>query len=334
MKVLVFGQQRWGGFLARQMNRYGTSWGVSAEYRNIAAPKFQVPWVSTVRKAEVIVRVGYPVGAPTVRGRAFDLFWDMLHAVNPSALYLHYWIGTDVQSVTRYHAGGRLRTGVFEKYRGEMHATLTARLADELLQLSVEAAELPFDGLDLPPIDERQLALPRQFTVLTYIPDERWSFYGGEQLVRAARQLPRVRFLVTAGRGNWLRDRPANITFLGWRNDMEDLYAASSVVLRLVEHDALGSTVVEGLAMARYVIYNYPVPFTETVGFDDIEGIVHAVGRLVELHDAGLLRLNVEGRHWALAAYDEERLIARLCESLAAQLGERDVRRGPPSARC
>lgn len=322
MKVLVFGQCRWGAYVARQLNRYGSTWDVVAQYINVAAPDFRLPRVATVKRADVIVRVGYPVGAPSIRGRTFDFLWRALHAINPSALYLHYWIGTDVQSVTRYRAAGRLRSGVLERALGEMHAALAPWLVDELRELSIDAVYLPFDGLDLPSVEEKDLVLPGQFTVVSYIPDERWAFYGGAQLVEAACQLPQVRFVVVAGRGGWLRDRPGNVIFLGWRDDMVEVYKNSTVVLRLAEHDALGCTVVEGLAMARHVIYNYPVPFTTKVSFDDVDGLVAAISGLWDKHASGTLHPNLTGRRWAESTYDEGRLIRTLCRALAEKRGE------------
>jgi hypothetical protein len=326
MRVLVFGQRRWGAYLARQLNRYGGAWSIVARYLNVAGPDYHLPRVAEVKRSDVIIRVGYPAGAPSIRGRVFDLLWRTLHIINPLALYLHYWIGTDVQSVASYRAAGSLRLSVFEGSLGEMHATLTPWLADELRGLRVEATTLPFDGLDLPAVEDQELAMPSRFTVLTYIPDQRWAFYGGKQLVTAARRLPQARFVVTAGKGKWLRDRPANLEFLGWRDDMVELYKGSTAVLRLAEHDALGCTVVEGLAMARHVIYNYPVPFTTRVSFDDIDAIVAAISKLQTDNDAGRLSLNMEGRRWAVAAFDEVQLVSALCEALARRLGERPER--------
>ena len=323
MRVLVFGQRHWGARLAHELNRYGSAWSVVAEYLNVAAPDFRLPRVAAVRRADVIVRVGFPVGAPSIRGRTFDLLWRTLHVINPSALYLHYWIGTDVQSVTRYRDAGRLRLGIFEKALGEMHAADAPWLVDELSELSIRAVNMPAFGLDLPTVEDAGLVLPRQFTVITYIPDQRWAFYGGEQLVRIAQLLPQVRFLVTAGTGGWLRNCPNNVSFLGWRGDMAELYKKSTVVLRLTEHDAWGRTVVEGLAMARHVICTYPVPFTTKVGSKDVDGIVAAIKRLQMSHDAGLLTLNMDGRRWAVSTFDQAQLVSALCEALTERLGER-----------
>jgi hypothetical protein len=332
MRVLVFGQRRWGAYLALQLNRHGSAWSVVADYLNVAAPEFRLPRVAAVKRADVIIRVGFPVGAPSIRGRTFDFLWRALRVINPSALYLHYWIGTDIQSVTQYRVAGRLRLRIFEEALGAMHATTAPWLVDELRELSVNAANLPFNGLDLPSLEERELSLPSQFTVLTYIPDRRWAFYGGEQMAKAARRLPRVRFLVTAGTGDWLRDRPANVTFLGWRDDMVELYKNSTVVLRLAEHDAVGCTALEGLAMARHVIRNYPVPFTTQVAFADVDRLVAEIGRLWDSHNSGMLLPNISGRRWAVSTYDQGRLIRALCEALTERLRERPGRESHHSA--
>lgn len=216
---------------------------------------------------------------------------------------------------------GRLREDVFERARGEMHATLTPWLVAELKALDVAAVCLPFDGLDLPGVEEKDLSLPSRFSVLSYIPDERWSFYGGAQLVDAARRLPQVEFTVVAGQGGWLRDTPANVRFLGWRNDMVEVYKTASVVLRLAEHDALGCTVLEGLSMARHVLYNYPVPYTTQVAFDDRDGLVAEISGLWARQASGALSPNFAGKRWAESEYDEERLIATLCKALAERQG-------------
>lgn len=322
MKVLVFGQLRWGAYFARELNRYGSAWSVVAEYLNVAAPDFRLPRVAAVKRADVIARVGFPVGSPSIRGRAFDLLWGALHIVNPLALYLHCWIGTDIQSVTRYRDAGHLRLREMARARDEMHVAIAPWLVEELSGLSIKALNLSVFGLDLPTTEDAGLVLPRQFTVLTYVPDRRWAFYGGKQLVRIAQLLPHVRFLVTGGTGCWLRDRPANVTFLGWRDDMVELYRDSTVVLRLAQHDALGGTVVEGLAMARHVIYNYSVPFTTKVDFDDVDGTAAAISKLQSSHDAGLLTPNMEGRRWAVSEFDEAQLVSALCVALSERLGQ------------
>lgn len=119
-----------------------------------------------------------------------------------------------------------------------------------------------------------------------------------------------------------LRDCPDNVHFLGWRDDMVEVYKNSTVVLRLAEHDALGCTVVEGLAMARHVIYNYPVPFTTKVSFDDVDGLVAAISGLWDKHASGTLHPNLTGRCWAESTYDEGRLSRTLCRALADKRGE------------
>lgn len=129
-----------------------------------------------------------------------------------------------------------------------------------------------------------------------------------------------------------LRDCPDNVHFLGWREDMADLYKKSTVVLRLTEHDGWARTVVEGLAMARHVIYTYPVPFATKVGFDDVDGTVAAIRRLQTSHDAGLLTPNMNGRRWAVSAFDQAQLVSAVCEALTERLGECPGRKSHCSA--
>ena len=83
-----------------------------------------------------------------------------------------------------------------------------------------------------------------------------------------AAALPMIHFNVIAGNGNWVHNKLPNLTFWGWQQDMGQFYRDSVVVMRMVEHDALGpGTVLEGLAASRHAIYSYAFPFAQHVRF-------------------------------------------------------------------
>lgn len=262
--------------------------------------------------AHVILRVGFRPGAPTIRGRGFDALWSAIRFANPSAGAAHYWIGTDVQRTLADANAGSLRRRPFDKARRDHHLAGAPWLAEELSRVGVPAQSVLFPA-DLPDIDEPS-PLPERFTVMTYLPVNRFSEYGGEQLLAAARRLPDTHFRVIGG--HHLRDHPPNVEALGWVSSMEAVYRESSVVLRLTQHDALGATVREGLVHARHVISTHPLPHVDSVVFGDTDGLVERLTTLAARHSAGTLALNTAGREYAITAFDPGRLTLQLVEAL------------------
>ena len=148
--------------------------------------------------------------------------------------------------------------------------------------------------------------------MLTYLPDERFGFYGGPLLMDVARRLPDVPIDVVGGAGAGIASRPPNVRWHGWVKDMTPLYGASTVVVRIPRHDGLGATVIEGLLHARHVVYTYPVPHTTTVANDSLDDVVGVLEVLRDRHAAGNLQPNLPGRDYALDTFNEERLTTRL----------------------
>jgi hypothetical protein len=99
--------------------------------------------------------------------------------------------------------------------------------------------------------------LPR--TILVYLPARRFTFYGGEVLVRVAETNPDLSFLIVGGyRGDQFRQQK-NVTCMDWVDDMDALYKQIGCILRITEHDGLPRMVLEALQRGRYVIYSWPL---------------------------------------------------------------------------
>jgi len=123
----------------------------------------------------------------------------------------------------------------------------TLGIRSEVIRLLPERIEAPVESL------------PETFTVLSYWLKNRKSFYGGDIVMRLARELPEVRFLILGATEGNQADLP-NVQFLGWQKDLESFYTQSSVLIRLPEHDSLSAMVLEMLARGRYIIYNKEMP--------------------------------------------------------------------------
>jgi hypothetical protein len=235
-----------------------------------------------------------------------------------------YWIGTDVLNTTRDFAAGKLRRAFFESLVEDLHIADAPWLVDELVATGVRATFIHLPGSSA--CASEVVPLGPTFRVLTYIPEARYRFYGGEAIFQAALRLPFIEFDVVAGQGQWTSAPLANLHFHGWQSNMERFYRDACVVLRLVEHDSIGSTVQEGLLFARHILYSYPLPHTTHIAFGDVEQLVEALRNLFHLHETGRLEPNVSG--WAYAAHEfDEARDARALVSLLAGTRAAAVRR-------
>lgn len=319
LSICLLGQRSWCLRLEDSLNRHVDDEVLVSKF--FPQQRLRPRELRDAAGADVLLRVGFRPGAPTARGRAFDVAWRALRCWNRRACGAMYWIGTDVLNTSRDFAGGTLRQTFFESAANDIHITDAPWLVGELAAVGVQATfiHLPGSVLCAPNI----LPLARRFRVLTYIPEARYRFYGGETIYQAALCLPFVEFDVMSGYGHWTPAPLPNLHFHGWQTDMERYYREACVVLRLVEHDSIGSTVQEGLLLARHVLYSYPFPHTTHVAFGDVEQLVQALRNLFGLHEAGRLKPNVSG--WAFAkhkfdeASDVRALVSLLSETLAGR---------------
>ena len=172
---------------------------------------------------------------------------------------LHHWIGTDVLSFQN----GKATTG----WRGYINRRAAHRwfkhyvadssyLADELKGMAISASVVRL----LPARIEAEVEpMPHEFTVLSYWPDSRKEFYGGDIVLQLAKEMPHVKFNITGALGAEDEALP-NVVYLGFHENIEEIYRESSALIRLPEHDSVSAMVLEMLARGRYVIYNKRIP--------------------------------------------------------------------------
>jgi hypothetical protein len=257
-----------------------------------------------------MLRAGYRVGGSTPRARAFDAYWKLLRWRFPRALGTHYWLGTDVLNTLEEAAAGTLRRSAVAGARDDLHIADASWLADELATVGLRAVTThvpqPYRAPATVP------ALPSNFTVLTYLPGDRFSFYGGDATFEAARRLPDVSFQVVGREVRGPRSAPPNMVFRGWVSNMDTIYRGATVVLRVPRHDGFGATVIEGLLYARHVVYTYPVPSCLQVWPVTAEALVAVLGNLRDAHAKGALEPNTVGRAYAVKEFDEAALVHRV----------------------
>jgi hypothetical protein len=313
--VLVLGQPYWASRIARALDTH------TPDMKAVFVPRADYLQVLARRPRServVIMRAGYRVGSTTTRGRAFDLYWTMLRKASPGAIACHYWLGTEVMNMLDEAKAGTLRTAAVAATRHDLHVADAQWLAEELESVGLQAATahvpMSYRGPNEP------APFPAGFAVLTYLPDRRFAFYGGDVILEAASRMPDVRFDVVGAVGPGVRAAPTNVRWHSWVSDMTRLYSQSTVVVRIPQHDGMGATVIEGLLHARHVIYTHDVPFVQALSVVTADALVAHLSELLSQHRDGRLGLNIDGRAYALREFDEHRVALHLAALVRAQI--------------
>lgn len=217
-----------------------------------------------------------------------------------------HWVGSDITALRKN-----------PKIRAELTAPDILHLAEvgwtanQLKRLGLHARIAP-----LPPrYQPQQFApLPERFTVLLYIPRTRSQYYGKrafERLMRKLHDKP-IRYLIVGG---GTLDAPAGVEVenVGWRDNMRDLYAQASVLIRYTPRDGLSLMVLEALAFGRHVLWTQPFPFVHRVTrYRDIE---RDVRRLYEAHERGELRAQETASAFVHHQYAPDRCVRAIAQA-------------------
>lgn len=314
-EAFVFGQPYWGRRIAEAINASGSTLVASfmpeASYLRALIP------AASDREGLLLIRAGYRLGATTTRGRLFDAYWRALTSMRRRARSCHYWLGSDVLDTLAEAQARTLRLSAIRASRRDLHLADAPWLAAELHSIGIDAQSMPVPPAHDPPAIAPPL--PARFAVLSYLPGQRFAFYGGDILFEVASRMPDVRFDVVGRTDAVTRVPPPNVVLHGWVADMRPRYADASVVVRIPAHDGLGSTVVEGLLNARHVIYTQQLPYTTYLAERSPAALFDALAELQAAHSAGRLGPNTAGREYALEAFDRARLSARLAALLVGE---------------
>jgi glycosyltransferase involved in cell wall biosynthesis len=274
-----------------QRTPYPTAWsfGVGRRYlRFLLKPQYQIL---------------YFIGAPALSGKLL-----LLCRLLRKRIVIH-WIGSDV-----------LRDEVVESYTGASTKQLVAHwadapwLAERLHSKGIHATHVPLFY-----IDDEALPFPGgRFTILFYLPNDRFDFYGGREAIKIAQQFPALKVLVVANAGSV--EAPSNVEFLGWQTDMAAVYRRIHCLVRVPAHDGMSFMVLEALRHGRYVIWNHSVP--GVLYASDTAGISRHLAQLYNAYNAGRLSCNLVGQEFVIKAYSADRVAERFDAALTGFLTE------------
>jgi hypothetical protein len=285
--------------LARQLR----SVGVKAEDLPLAAGKLAFPgWVwRLVRSRPKIVHY---LGAH--HGSLFYIVPKLLG----KRVAIH-WIGSDVLYAASPDRSLCQRLLLRLAYRmADLHLAVSQCLADELAQLGIAAVVLPLVP-EMPAFPEDEVSWPRAKRVYVYLPEASQKPYGADAVFRLAEEMADTEFLITSHSGEGAPRAP-NLRYLGWVEDMEDVWRDVKVHLRLTEHDGLPQTVIEGLTRGRYVIWSYELPYCLRARSPE-EAKEALRQALAQDHP------NVQGMAWARETFEPSK-VARNLKELYVQL--------------
>lgn len=222
-----------------------------------------------------------------------------------------HWVGDDVLSAGPYLKGRPRFLKFLQGAGGISHWATAPWLVGELEQIGIEAEFVPFTSrkrkryLLMEPPD-----FPEQFTVLTSIPEQHPRFYGWEHILRLAEDFPEITVKVVRAGGGFSDRKPANLHFAGWVDDMFNVYANSTVAVRMTEHDGLSGSIQEPLALGRYAVWTYPFPGALLA--KDYPTLHNHITGLLNLHRQGLLKHNQAGRRYIKENLDPQVLAENL----------------------
>lgn len=205
-----------------------------------------------------------------------------------------HWIGTDVMLCAEWF---KRRISCLRLAQRFVHLADAPWLVDELAEVGIQAEFIPvinerlFRYLSSDPPE-----LPDSFTVLAYMADHRAAFYGWEKILQLAKDFPEIEIMITRAMGNFTTESSPNIKFLGWIDNMYEIYERCTVTVRMTQHDGTSGMILESLALGRHAVWTYPFP-----------GVLHAVNYaslrnhiedLLSLHQRRLLKVNKAGREF------------------------------------
>jgi len=214
------------------------------------------------------------------------------------------WSGSDV-----LYAQQELAAGVSVPWvSGITHWAVSPWVAEEVraLGLSCEYVQASFVNVVAHP-----KPLPRKFSVLVFVRHaEKAELYGWDRMLDVAQRLPHIEFhLCGLSEGPTLTG-PPNMKLHPWMDNLTPLLEQVSAVYRPVRHDGLSFTVLEALALGRYVLYTYPLTGCAQVTTTDMA--CEQLQRLLSQHKTGNLGLNEPGRNYIANEYAPEKVRSEL----------------------
>ncbi len=250
----------------------GGSFGSAATYLRTASKLESLVAAWSLARAHV----WYTIGPPPNKSRLVSLVGRMLRKRQ-----IFHWVGTDIVHL-------RSSPSLQRKYssRTYIHLAENDGSATELRKMGLHVHVAPLPVATLP---ASVAPMPATFTLLMYVPSSRGEHYGETEYLRLIADLTQtdIRFLFVGGTLPKAAASDSRVVNYGRVANMQPIYDATTVLLRLTRSDGLSFMVLEALAAGRYVCWSKPLGECEYV--TDYEDLKRSVLRLYALHKLGRL---------------------------------------------
>jgi hypothetical protein len=238
MKVLIVGLPYFSKELASNLqNKYPNDIFLSLD--TYYSKKDQLKFLFHILTADIVHSINGTLGKSKVLELAMKL----------KKKIIFHWVGTDLIKSTELFEKN-MHNPAFISY--PTHITDSPWYVDKLEKLGMSSKFIPLKGFEKEyEIEE----FKNEFNVLCYISQHRAKYYGIEQIIEIAQQIPNITFNLV-GINDYEDKLPINIKLNGWVKNMNDWIINSTICLRLPKTDGLSFFVLESLAYGRYVAYN------------------------------------------------------------------------------
>lgn len=199
--------------------------------------------------------------------------------IQKKPILIIHWIGTDVLNETNKMQKKWLSRFYFKvwdivfRYKsnngGIINFAGAPWLVEELQKVSISSTYVPLTTLDQSTIESHNENYIRKFDFISYVPYNRFEFYGGDKIVNIARRWANYKFLIIHPDVeniplNYSETMPSNIVFYPHipKTEMQNLYCNSKFFIRYPKHDGLSLSVLESMFYKMQVLWIYDFPYT------------------------------------------------------------------------
>ncbi len=235
-----------------------------------------------------------------IYGPGPDIFPFLAQWLNSNCKIIIHWVGSDVTYI-KQRLNSKLPQQIIynllwksliakKTKNGNLHQfTVASWLQDEMAQIGITTHVMPLSSI------HKQLGhyvtsetIP-QGDFLSYVPQRRFEFYGGNLIYKLARMIPDKTFtmvhsdLDSIGIDS-IRNCPPNLKLLPKITDdaMISLYRSHKCYLRLTKHDGLSLSVLEALYHGLQVLWTCDYPHVKAVDLTNFDSLVRTAQGTVE----------------------------------------------------
>ena len=249
---------------------------------------FEVVDSDHIQQSDII----YWVGGKGPSIKKYFLFW-----IKKDPLIINHWIGTDVlYEMEKNQQNGMNRIGNFlEDFivnwkfkRGRLINLAGAPwLVDELAKLNIISTYLPITTIDVKNLEKADSKRVKDIDFLSYVPFNRFDFYGGDKIIKLAERWQNYKFLIICADlkeipPDFFEKIPKNVIISPRveRNKMPEFYQRSKFFIRYTQHDSESLSVFEALYYNLQILWTYDFPFTHKI--ETFEKVSDSLPSLVE----------------------------------------------------